>query len=133
MGMEQTIFGAVLSLEVLDSLRELQTEDDPHFVANLMTLFIDSLRANVTRIEEASLAGDVQTLKGESHSLKSSSGNVGATQVSALCQEIELRGKAGLAEDCRPFVAKLRIEAGRAIAAIENLPEMKAFRANQAA
>ena len=123
----------VLSSDVLDSLRELQSEDDPHFLANLMTLFLSSLNSKVAMIGKVSRSGDAKILASEAHALKSSSGNVGATVLSDLCESLERLGKTGVTEGSGPVVILLDQESARVCAAIAELPEMKAFVASQAA
>lgn len=123
----------VLSPDVLDSLRELQSEDDPHFLANLLTLFLSSLTSKVELIGKASQTGDAKTLASEAHALKSSSGNVGATVLSSLCESLEKLGKSGITEGSGPMVVLLNQESARVCAAVALLPEMKVFEGSQAA
>ncbi|MFO1372330.1 MAG: Hpt domain-containing protein [Candidatus Competibacteraceae bacterium] len=44
-------------------------------------------------MRDAVPAGDSESLRQAAHSLKSSSANLGATQLAALCKELEQRGR----------------------------------------
>ena len=124
---------STLSSEVLDSLRELQSDEDPFFLANLMTLFLTSLMTRIEAMGKAVEAGDTRVLGSEAHALKSSSGNVGAVVLSGFCEELETLGKSGQLTGAALIYNRLHAEAKSVRAAIALLPEMKAFKANQAA
>jgi two-component system sensor histidine kinase/response regulator len=84
-----------LSADVLSGLKELETPEDPFFAAKLLALFIDSVPARLEKLAKAIESSDAKTLAFEAHSLKSSSLNIGANGVGAICLELEHLGKSG--------------------------------------
>ncbi len=78
--------------EVLDGLRDLETEGEPSLIRELIDMFIEDshvLMAAMTAAAEASNAND---LRESAHRLKGACKQLGATRMIALCQEIESQG-----------------------------------------
>ncbi len=75
--------------EVLDSLRELGAEDDPELLAELLDSFLVNTDLRMERLRAAVEQGDAEMLYRAAHSLKGSSGNFGAVNLGALCQQLE--------------------------------------------
>ncbi|WAC29084.1 sensor histidine kinase [Ancylobacter sp. SL191] len=90
------------SLAYLDSpLRPLDDEaieslcrlGGPHFAAELMEDYLEDAQAIIGRLTATARRGDVIGFRNEAHALQSSSANVGALALSALCQPWrDLRG-----------------------------------------
>ena len=84
----------VIDRKALDALRALQRPGRP----DLLTRIIDQFDVDAPRLIEgmhaAVAAGDADALKLASHTLKSSSANVGAHGLSARCREIEQLARA---------------------------------------
>jgi HPt (histidine-containing phosphotransfer) domain-containing protein len=64
---------------------------------------LDALRQAVTQ-------GDATTVHQAAHSLKSSSGNLGALTLSALCKELETMGRTHHLAGAPAVLAKLEVE-----------------------
>ena len=64
------------------------------------------------QLRAAAEAGDAEALRQAAHALKSSSANVGAEQLAALCKELEMIGRD---DGVRPLVARVESEAARVI------------------
>ena len=58
-------------------------------VRTLLTTYLDGLPAAISRMRAAAAAGDGATLKITAHSLKSSSAQLGAARLAAVCLQIE--------------------------------------------
>ncbi len=108
----------VLDAEVLASLRELQADDDPDFVAELIDVFLEDSPARLRDIRAAAAEGDADRLVRAAHTLKSASANVGAARVSDVCARIEDRGKMGDLADAMAMVQAVEAEFERAAHAL---------------
>ncbi len=106
---------AVLDQQVLEDLREVMEDE----FAQLLRSYAQQAPSQVERIEAAARAGDIEAMVRPAHSLKSSSANVGAMQVSALAREIEQDAREARRTAAVSALPELREALGRAIAAIE--------------
>lgn len=113
-----------LDMRAIEALRELQTPDDPDFLARLLRLFLQNAPQRLERIGKAIRRGDPREVFLETHSLKSSSANVGAMTLSGLCRTLEETGRSGNLENAAGMLARLEEEFLAAKARIESLPEL---------
>ncbi|HVJ65820.1 MAG TPA: Hpt domain-containing protein [Bdellovibrionota bacterium] len=77
---------------VLEELKQLEGDRYPTLLQDLLELYVDWAPGVVAKIEEAVKTQDHPTLESEAHSLKSSSGNLGATKLQQLCHDLEKCG-----------------------------------------
>ncbi|VXD15284.1 response regulator [Planktothrix paucivesiculata] len=84
--------------QVLENLREYDDEDDP-FVNTLIQDYLADTPQKIAQIQTAIKTQDIQGLKEASHTLKSSSAQLGALSFSELCKELEYMGRAGMAAE----------------------------------
>ncbi len=63
-------------------------------LAELHTVFILTSETIITDLHKAIAAGDALGVQDKAHSLKSSSGNMGALRLSQLCLQLEKMGQA---------------------------------------
>ncbi len=80
---------ATLDRRVLEQLRELQDADQPNIVADLIQMYLTDSRKLIDQLEKAAAAKNTKDLAFASHTLKSSSANVGATRLSELCATLQ--------------------------------------------
>jgi HPt (histidine-containing phosphotransfer) domain-containing protein len=80
---------------VLETLRSLQEEGEPDLLAELAGMFLDDAALQLEGLREAIAEADAKKVRGISHALKGSSGNMGATRVSEVCAELEVAGESG--------------------------------------
>jgi two-component system sensor histidine kinase/response regulator len=104
---------APLDHDVLVGLRELQGEDDTDIVAELADMFLDDARSGIQALEEAVEEGDAPAVERVAHTLKGSSGNMGARRMSALCAQLEVAGASGDFDLSPELLEQLREEFGR--------------------
>ncbi|HLO48058.1 MAG TPA: response regulator [Kamptonema sp.] len=90
----KTVKNPPIDIQVLQSLRELDDDEDPEFVTDLIKIFMTDAPLHLDNIKVAIAAGDADNLKVASHTLKSSSANLGAMQLSELCKELEYMARA---------------------------------------
>ncbi|TAF32976.1 MAG: response regulator [Oscillatoriales cyanobacterium] len=82
-----------INFEVLHNLRELDDEEDPDFLGELIQIYLLDAQQHLETIKEAIYLGDADSLKLASHTLKSSSANLGAVSFSEVCKELEFMGR----------------------------------------
>jgi two-component system, sensor histidine kinase and response regulator len=108
--------GAPLDAAVLSGLREL---GDADLISELADMFLDDAESRLAALREALQSGDASALERAAHTLKGSSGNMGATKMAAMCAELQeacASGDLGRA----PFVlARLEEELARVRPALE--------------
>jgi HPt (histidine-containing phosphotransfer) domain-containing protein len=86
---------ATIDPVVFSDLRSLEGPDEPDFLKNLVRTFFDVFEHHAALMEEAIRQGAAEKLWKSAHTLKSSSANVGALELSRLCRELEAMGKTG--------------------------------------
>lgn len=82
----------LLNPEILDSFRELQSDDDPHFVENYFTALLDSLSQHLIELKKGISVKDFGKIATHAHAVKSSCANAGITQISDLAGQLEKLG-----------------------------------------
>ncbi len=106
----EAILDSPLDPDVMDSLRELETEDLPGVLAEL----IDSFVANSdVRIAGLRTTGDTQTLFRTAHGMKGSTGNFGALNLSHLFAQLEYLAAAGDLAASLALLAEIEAEYAR--------------------
>jgi CheY-like chemotaxis protein/HPt (histidine-containing phosphotransfer) domain-containing protein len=104
---------------VLDSLRELENEEDPNLVASLVVLFFRDTVERLRSLRRAIDSADAAGVEGNAHSLKSSSANLGALPMSLMCDELEEKGRTCALEGAADVLSRIEKEFGRARAILE--------------
>ncbi|MBE9119659.1 response regulator [Tychonema sp. LEGE 07199] len=91
--MVQPAANSPIDFHVLQSLRELDDDEDPDFLGELIKIYLLDAPQQLETIKEAIFLGDADSLKLASHTLKSSSANLGAVSFSEVCKELEYMGR----------------------------------------
>ena len=99
----------VLDLQALDSLLNLVGADKISF-GELIDSFLDETPTLLTRIREALEYEDKELLQRAAHTLKSSSRDFGATQLSKLCQKLESESKHGKLAGVEELALQIKFE-----------------------
>ena len=102
---------------VLDNIRALQRPGAPDLVRKVLGMFLETLPAQIARLAEAQRNGDSAELRFVAHSLKSSSGNVGAVELRHLCEQLERDVRTNGAGDFAALVAAIVAEHERVCSA----------------
>jgi len=105
---------SVLDEATLDRLREVSSD----FLREIAHVYLDDAPSRLDAIRAAVVRNDPRALSFAAHAFKSGSGNLGATAVSALCAELEARGKEGNMTDAPGKVAELEREYAKVEAAL---------------
>lgn len=73
----------------LDMLKELIGDD----LKEILQAYLDTAPDSIARLEQAIQNGDGNEVRMHAHSLKGSSANIGANDLSASCSQLEQMGK----------------------------------------
>ena len=103
-----------VDVDVLDTLRELADEDTPDFFTDLIESYVDDAARLGRELHQAIAADDVELVARTAHTLKSSSGNVGAGKLASLCSAIEAQARGhnnldSVAEKAEKVAAELKV------------------------
>jgi HPt (histidine-containing phosphotransfer) domain-containing protein len=112
--------GDVLDAAVLANLRQLTPPGEPDVLAEILTVFLGDVPQRIDHLKTSWRAGNAAAVQRAAHSLKGSSGNVGARVLFEVCREIDDRSKAGDL-GIEPLIAALDREFARVEAEITRL------------
>ena len=85
----------VLEQKALDKIRALQRPGSPNILDKIINLYLKNSQDLMQSIIESIDRDDSPSLQEAAHSLKSSSANLGAFKMAALCKELEYMGREG--------------------------------------
>jgi HPt (histidine-containing phosphotransfer) domain-containing protein len=111
----------VLDPAVIESLRQLTPPGEADVLAEILTMFVDEVPKKIAALQAAVLAGDAAQVARLAHSLKGSSGNIGAAAMLDVCRRIDDLAKAGDLARVTPLVAALTSEYHRVELEIKHL------------
>jgi len=80
----------VLDMAVVEELLSLSDDGDPELLLDLIKLFLDDGPHKVRTIRDGLAARDFDTMERAAHSLKGSSGNLGARLLQDTCEQMQL-------------------------------------------
>ncbi len=96
----------------LDAIRHLPGSNGVLLVRKVIGAYLADTPTRLAQLHAAETAGDAEALHEAAHALKSSSANVGAEQLAALCKELEMLCHG---DGVRPRVAQVESEISRVI------------------
>jgi HPt (histidine-containing phosphotransfer) domain-containing protein len=111
----------VLDMSIIDELLSLSDDGDPELLVDLLHMFLQDAPTKVARIAKGLQAGDLTEVEHASHSLKGSSGNLGATHVQHVCESLQVASRKGEKEKIGPLVEQLLADYSLAEAALRGL------------
>ncbi|MDQ6734910.1 MAG: ATP-binding protein, partial [Nitrospirota bacterium] len=76
--------------DMLASLRELDSDDDPNFSKKLIRNFLNDTAERVRDMRQAFTMGDVEQVQRDAHRLKGTCGNMAAPYIGKLCGHLEV-------------------------------------------
>jgi two-component system sensor histidine kinase/response regulator len=115
--------GAVgpVDAKALENIRALQAPGGPNLLSRVIGLYLSGSPKLLEDLREAAVRRDADALRNASHTLKSSSANLGALSLSSLCKELETNAREGRVDDAAEAVAGIEAEYGRVKAFLEDL------------
>lgn len=79
----------VLDMSVVEELMSFADDGDPELVLDLIQMFLDDGPTKVQAVVTGVAQGDFERAERAAHSLKGSSGNLGAKLLSQVCEELQ--------------------------------------------
>ncbi len=102
---------------VLDNMRGLRRNGEP-VLAQVIRAYLDGAPPLVARLRQAAETGDTGELQQAAHALKSSSANVGARSLAALCRRVEEGAREGVVCEAGERLVEIETEYQRVHAAL---------------
>jgi len=111
----------VLDMSVVEELLSFADDGDPELLIDLIQMFLDDGPTKVKSITEGSANGDFEKMERASHSLKGSSGNLGARLLQETCEQMQLASRGHKLEEARRVTPQLVANYARAEVALRDL------------
>jgi two-component system, sensor histidine kinase and response regulator len=83
-----------LNKKLIEDLREIERSGSPGFLGELIDLFLKEAVSHVAGLRNALAIKDARVFERTAHTLKGSSGNLGAMGMSRICAELQDLGHA---------------------------------------
>ncbi|HEB54321.1 MAG TPA: Hpt domain-containing protein [bacterium] len=79
----------ILDQSVLEELLSYADDGDPELLTDLIQMFLDDGPSKVQAVLDGIASGDFEKAERAAHSLKGSSGNLGARHVQEICEQLQ--------------------------------------------
>ncbi|MFK7738977.1 MAG: Hpt domain-containing protein [Planctomycetota bacterium] len=83
----------VLDQSVLDELLSFADDGDPELLLDLIQMFLEDGPSKVEAVRQGVATGDFDMAERAAHSLKGSSGNLGAHLVQDVCEQLQVAAR----------------------------------------
>ena len=110
-----------LDHSAIDAVRQLDPDGNDRLLSRLIALYRDDSSQLLADIDNAMKSSDAEGVARAAHTLKSSSANLGATNVAAIARQIEHSARGGDLNDLASSVTKLRAQRTVALSELEAL------------
>ncbi len=107
MGAAMEYMDITLDMDALGALRALQAPGQPSLLLRVLDLFEASSAKLMAELGQQLASGDIEAITRSAHTLKSSSANIGATQLAAQAKAVEMCGRAQDLAGCRSEAERL--------------------------
>jgi HPt (histidine-containing phosphotransfer) domain-containing protein len=102
----------------LEELRRMELDGMPGLAARLVGSYVENSTQRVADLQAATIAGDVDRVRRLAHSIKSTSSNVGANQLSQLGRALEHDAQAADFKPSQDDVDRISAEYRRVLVAL---------------
>jgi HPt (histidine-containing phosphotransfer) domain-containing protein len=114
-----------LDHSAIDAVRQLDPDGQDRLLSRLIALYRDDSSQLLADMENALKVGDAENVARAAHTLKSSSANLGATNVAAIARQIEHLARGGDITELHATMTKLRAQRTVALSELEALDNAK--------
>ena len=115
-----------LDPQAVEQLRQLDPGGANRLILRVVEAYRGSAEKLVPQLHDAMARGDLAGVRRVAHTLKSSSANVGASQLAQLCASVETMVRTGETAGLDEAVHAMCAEVDRAVAALGQLQEVRA-------
>ena len=116
---------ASLDASAFEELRKLKQGGASDIVEKVIRMYLTNAPSLLEKMQGAVAAGDSDVLRDAAHTLKSSSASVGATDLSAMCQQLEALGRDGRVSEAMSVVGSAEAEFEAVSRALERELELE--------
>jgi two-component system, sensor histidine kinase and response regulator len=107
-----------LDRAALDRIRSLQDEDEPDVLDTVIRAYLEDSPRLLASMKEALGVQNGTVLVRAAHTMKSTSANLGALSLSALCKDLEMMTKGGITDKTEQLILTIEQEYGSVSAAL---------------
>ncbi len=100
----------ILDQNALKDLLEMAGDDAYDMIADIIDCYLEDSPHHLQQLDEGLKDNNAKLLAHVAHTLKSSSGSLGAKHLSQLCQELENLGKSEILEKTEDLVTQIKTE-----------------------
>lgn len=111
----------VLDMSVVEELLSFTDDGDPELLLDLIQMFLDDGPEKVRAVQQGLQAGDFDKMERAAHSLKGSSGNLGAHLLQDTCEKIQIATRQKRLDETRSLAAELVTKFAEAESALRQL------------
>ncbi|MFY9343012.1 MAG: Hpt domain-containing protein [Planctomycetota bacterium] len=97
----------VLDMSVIEELLSFADDGDPELLLDLIQMFLDDGPSKVAAVTEGVASGDLEKAERAAHSLKGSSGNLGARLLQHACEAMQIAARQHELENSRRIAPDL--------------------------
>ncbi|MBL8373489.1 Hpt domain-containing protein [Accumulibacter sp.] len=110
-----------LNPRALATIRGLPGAKCPLLAPKVIGACLADTRPRFAQLRSAAEAGDAEALRKVAHALKSSSANVGAEPLAALCKALEMLGRQGTVDGAMELLKDVESELPRVLATLQTM------------
>jgi len=107
---EKVMSGLSIDTAILDQLRDLDDEGGDGIIKELIESFVDQMPGFLTRLGVASDQKDLSEIQLVAHSIKGSSGMIGAVKAARISERLEQKARQRCLEGIEDLVRELSME-----------------------
>jgi two-component system sensor histidine kinase/response regulator len=110
----------------MEELGGSDPDSDNAAFARIATMFIDQEQTEIEELADAIARQDADEIRQRAHRMKGASGSIGATAMSELCEELQVRGQENRLDGVAELLEDLRLEFDQARDALEAIVNPRA-------
>ena len=96
-----------INMAVIDELLSLSDDGDASLLTDLISMFLEDAPIKLNSIKAGFAKRDMHQIEKAAHSMKGSSGNLGATRVQEICDQLQRSCRTGNPEEIAQLVGQL--------------------------
>ena len=112
-----------IDMEVVQELLDICDDGDTSLITDLIEMFLADGRERVNQVQTGIANADLETVERAAHSLKGSAGNLGATELMNIAEDMQNASRGGDAErvqELGPLMATQYDAAAEALSALRS-------------